>query len=682
MAAQAHRFVNCNFGMLRAPLLAVTSVCLLLNPAISASEERALPYGRIDACATTNRGWMDTHPIPASMPYLSEYVESTLALNTEIESLLTESLQSTRPSRAQRNVGAFYRSFNDQRSRNVRRLAPLQHDLDAIESLQRTLAFPRWFAHAGRRHRDLIEGSISPAPVPFLVQDVWLDPQDRRRMVPYLASSGLGLPDPSYYVAEDERTRAIRASYIDHVSAALRLAGRADAAREAQRVFAVEVHLAKAMISSRSSVTLPPGLYGTDDLRKLVPHFDWRVFWRGAGLSPRQELYVLAPAYVAAVGELLRDDPAGVIHYLRWQLLRHYSPYLSADFQNSSAEFYGTLNGRQELPDSKQTSIELLPHWMSEDIAVEYARRFGSPDKRNAARNLAEEIRLAFRSRVSQATWLDEVTRSEALRKIDDLQLQISHSDERGEQTALRLSTTNLVGNLQALSIRAYERKLARLRVVSRGNVWLASPATITGAYSQTANTLMIAAGRLRPPLFDPAVEDASNYGGLGTLIGHEMAHALDTIGSRYDASGRLRQWWSVEAMQEFQRRTQRIAAQFSQYEPLPGIRVDGERTLAENIADMAGLSVAFEALRLKRLQQGRELSSQDQAAFFASWSTRWRVRYTEPLLAQVLQRDTHAPLQYRCIGPLSNFTPFYEFGGILPGDADYRMPADRITVW
>ena len=661
--------------------LSAVLLCASLVPASAA--ERALPYGREDFCHATNRAWMEQHPIPEAMPYNSEYVESTLALVGEIRAIVDAARDEATPSPAQRAIGDFYASYTNLARREERGLASLALDLHAIDSIRGRGDLARWFAQAGREHRDPIGGSRSPVPVPFHFSTVWLDPQDTRRAVPYLGASGLGLPDASYYRSGEARIQRIRESYLAHVANILRLAGSGDSDTEARQVLAVETQLAQAL-SAAMQEPASPGLYTAKELAKLAPQFDWKTFFKAAQMPAGQAVQVPSPAYLAKATALFAHLPHSErTTYLRWQLLRHYAPYLGHDLSEAAIAFYAkTLNGVQNPPAPEQAAAELIAYVLPEEVSSEYVRRFASPAIRAQAMKIAEDVRQAFAERVRAADWLEEATRSEAVKKLDALALYIGHSDEKAGRQAIVLDPDDLIGNLERSSERDYKRNLRRLRDSVPTSQWLASPASISGAYSQTANALVVAAGRIRPPLFDPAAADASNYGGLGTLVGHEIGHALDTIGSDYDAQGRLRNWWSEADRAIFQRKTKQLAEQYARYEPLPGLRVDGDRTLAENVADLTGLVLGYEALRRARRAQGAGLTHADRQAFFEGWARRWRVAYTEPLLAQVLQRDTHAPLPLRCIVPLSNFTPFYDFGGIGEGDADFRPMEQRAGLW
>jgi putative endopeptidase len=661
----------------------------LLGPLVSGGtpagpSERALPYGRDDFCARTNQAWMASNHIPATMPYNSEYVESTQLLTTQIRSIIDEALQAKSPSVVQQSILGLYESYTNLADREKRQLSSLAADLHAIETARTHSDEARLFARTGRYDRDLVDGSRYPAPVPFFIQEAWLDPKDPRHVVPYLAPSGLGLPDTSYYSAEDPRFLQIRKQYAEHVSSILRLAGSTDSGSEGQRVLVVETALAKLQAAAIQDSSPDSGLFTAAALTRIAPAFDWVTFLSEAGLSKRQAVYVRLPKYIANVVSLWASlNTADRVLYLRWQLLRHYSPYLNGEYSRAATDFYSKiLNGTQDTPQPEQAAAALIPYLLPDEVSAEYVRKFASPVARSKAQAIAETVKLAFRDRVQAANWLGQKTRAEALKKLDAMSLQIAYPDTGTIPRTIPLRRDDLVGNLKLLSARSYEKELRRLHRWRPQDEWLASAASIDAAYSQATNTLVVAAGRLQPPLFDPSGDDASNYGGLGTLIGHEMGHALDTIGSQYDASGQIRHWWSKTDRQEFHHRANLLAAQFDTYEPLPGMQVSGDRTIAEDIADLTGLTLGFEALQKSRHIQERALSHDDERRFFEGWARRWRVEYTEPLLAQIMQRDTHAPLQYRCIVPLSDFTPFYAFGGIRPGDPDYRTPDERVTIW
>jgi putative endopeptidase len=580
-------------------------------------------------------------------------------------------------------VREFLASFTDLAARDRAATKPLEGAFRAIEELRGGPDLATLIARFNRSHKDLITGARFPTPTPFYLE-VWADPRDPRSQLAQLAESGLGLLDRSYYF--DTKSEPLLAQYRAHIQKAFALAGMPDSGGLAQKALAVETAIAKlqgdlAELQDGGRNAQPLGLEG---LATLAPDFDWHAFFREAGLGADDELFVRHPQFVRDVTHLIATQPlSDTKAYLRWQLLRRYSPFLSPQYADAAFEFFGrTLQGSsepQELRRMAQTYAEFFFAW---ELSNEYIERFLSAQEKSAAQAIAETVRAAYRTRIESADWLSDAARAEALRKLENLTIGMLYPEQQERPAPLVLSAEDLTSNLMKLSERAYEADMQRLRRPTQRGAWWDPPIAVSGSYSVTANTLIITAARASGPLFAVSADAPENYGGLGTLVAHEMGHAFDNQGSQYDANGTLRSWWSDAEKLEFERRAAALVDQYGRLEPMPGMRVDGRATLSENIADLSALTVGFEALRIERRRQGRDVSPDDKRRFFEAWARRWRVLYTEPLLVRVLRSDTHAPLQYRCSIPLSNFSPFYEAIGLATDSPLYRPMAERVSIW
>jgi predicted metalloendopeptidase len=274
--------------------------------------------------------------------------------------------------------------------------------------------------------------------------------------------------------------------------------------------------------------------------------------------------------------------------------------------------------------------------------------------------------------RLEQSNALSQGAKAEALQKIQRLNVEIGFPESSRHAFDGALRKDDLIGSLTDLSEAAYREQIDRLKRPADARRWWMSPLSVNASYSQTANTLIIPAGRLQPPLFDARADDEANFGGVGTLIGHEMGHAIDNQGRQYDRFGQMRQWWTAEDRRSFEQRTNRLVRQYSDYEALPGERVNGAATLSENIADLVGLTIAYEALLLRK---GGTLSEAQQREFLRSWARRWRAKYSPELLLRVTRSDTHPPNQFRCSGPLKNFGPFYDVMNLT-------RPENLLAIW
>lgn len=637
---------------------------------------RSVPDGISDFCFDLNRGWAETSPIPAAYPWNSEYVEQADEVSEKLRDIIWAQ-------DAPANVRRFLMSFMDLGSRDDAGLEPLIPALGRIDALQGRSDFAVLIASFNRSHKDLVPGVRFPTPTPFFI-DVWPDPRDSRRQLARLSASGLGLPDRSYYLDPDSDD--LRTEYEAHIAKTFAIAGFANARQMAARALMVETAIAQAQgeLADVHDGGKGAQVFALDELAQLAPEFDWPAFFDNAGLLPTDEILVMQPQYVRDVSGLLAglalDDSKA---YLRWQLLHRYSPFLSSQFDAAQFDFYGrVVQGISEPAGTRQLAQTYVEAFFATDLSDEYVRRFVSAGDRAAAQTIAEDVRAAYLNRLQATSWLSESARGEAVRKLNKLLIGMLYPDQPSRPAPIELSASDLPDNLMRLSQLAYALQLQRLRRPTQRDAWWDAPISVSGAYSVSANALIITAARAASPLFDVAADDPENYGGLGTLVGHEMGHALDDRGSQYDADGELRSWWSDGDRVEFEQRTSRLAEQYSRVDPLPGLPIDGRTVLSESIADLSGLSAGFDALKIALGRKGRAVSTDDERRFFEAWARRWRVQYTQPLLTRVLKSDTHPPLQYRCSIPLSNFDPFYAVIGMDSDNPFYLPPGDRVSIW
>lgn len=637
---------------------------------------RTVPNGLSDFCYDVNRSWTETTPIPGAYPWNSEYVEQADEASLKLRELVWA--QNAPP-----NVRRFLASFMDTERRDEQGLRPLFSALDRIDAIQTQTDIAALIAVYNKSHRELISGIRFPTPTPFFI-NVWTDPRDSRRQIARLEASGLGLPDRSYYFDPD--AEEVRSGYEAHIGRVLSFAGFPDAREMAARALTVETAIARALgeLAALQDGGRGARVFSLDGLSMLAPEFDWPTFFANADLQPTDEILVMQPAYVQEVARLIAETSIEDFRaYVRWQLLHRYAMFLSTEFADAEFDFFGqVVQGQSEPGERRLLAQNYVEAYLARELSDEYVQRFVSAREKAAAISIAEDVRMAYRRHIQAADWLSESARSEAVRKLENLLIGMLYPERSEEYRSPGLSDEDLPGNLIRLSEQAYGLQLQRLRRPTQRDDWWDPPISVSGSYSVSLNSLIITAARANSPLFDGMADEPENYGGLGTLIGHEMGHAFDDQGSLYDGDGNLRSWWNDDDRREFERRTASLAEQYSRLEPLPGLHMDGRAVLSESIADLTGLLVGFDALQIALAREGAEFSADDKRRFFQAWARRWRVQYTEPLLVRILKADTHPPLQYRCSLPLANFDAFYEVVGIDADSPLFVSPDDRVSIW
>ena len=553
-------------------------------------------------------------------------------------------------------VGDFYASGMDEALIEKAGLAPLAPLFTAIQSVKTPLVL---VAELGRL---LALGIL--AGFSFGVQ---VDDKDSSAMIASFWQGGLGLPERDYYLRPGKEAEAIRQAYEGHVARIFTLAGdSAEAARAAARtVMALETKLAQA---SRTLVALrdPQANYhklARKDLAAMAP-LDWNAYFATVAL-PAGEAHVLVgqPEFFKALGGLLGSEPMGTWQvYLRWHVLRSASPFLGSAFVTENFAFYGkTLSGTTELRPRWKRVLAAADRALGEDLGQLFVKTAFSPAAKDRALQMVHFHKEAMRARILAADWMVEATKAEALKKLDTMRSKVGYPDRWRDYGSLQVSRRPYVLNVQTAAVFDFQRRMAKLGKPVDRNEWHMTPQTNNAYYDPSQNEMCFPAGILQPPFFDEKADDASNYGALASTIGHELTHGFDDQGRQYDWQGNLKDWWTAEDAKRFEVRANHIVKQYDAFEVLPGLHINGKLTLGENIADIGGLRVSYEAFKLAT--KGKALKSVDgftpDQRFFIAFAQGWRTNQrTEQLKLQVTT-DVHSPVKWRVLGPVADFPEF-----------------------
>jgi predicted metalloendopeptidase len=431
-----------------------------------------------------------------------------------------------------------------------------------------------------------------------------------------------------------------------------------------------------------ASATWHPTSLG--ELDEKYPAFEWGGLFAELGLKGIDGVVITEPGYFQRFSQLVTEIPLDTWKaYFRWQLMRRYADHLGPDFSDAAFAFYGRRLMGNETQRSQDDRAGLATEGAFPELVGRlWVEKHVAPETVPSALALAEQIRHAFAERIEAAQWIEPSTKSVALEKLGSLLIKIGHPEHWTKVFPIDIDPDDIVGNLSRISTYRWQEERARLvRPVDRSR-WLDVPQSTNAYYNRTTNELAIPAGYLRPPFFDPEAPMAENLGGIGTVVGHEMGHAFDNQGAQYDAAGRLRRWWSDADGQAFRSKTEALILQYDQYEALPERFVDGRMTVSENIGDLTGVAVAHAALVRSLENEPPAAREQSEKVFFEAFCRRLRAKYREPLLVRIVSADSHPPQKFRCLGPLSNFEPFYDAYGVKPGDGMYRPLVARVSIW
>jgi putative endopeptidase len=518
-------------------------------------------------------------------------------------------------------------------------------------------------------------------------------PDDRNSALNILQLSqhGLSLPDRDYYLKQDAQAVALRLAYVGHVERMLGLLGDPGpiARRNARIVMRMETRLARASMT-REETDDPVATYhrmSQRDLAKQASGFAWDVYFRALALDSPAPLLVRQPMFFRELGRMAQGVPLAEWKvYLRWHLLRATAGYLSAAFEREAFAFNGTtLEGTQALPPRWKRVLTETDAALGEALGKLYVERAFGPQAKQKALDMVANLRAALRARLQRLEWMGEATKTQALAKLDAMRVKIGYPDLWRDYTALQVTRTSYLRNVLAGRSFEFRRGLAKVGKPVDHSEWSMTPITNNAYYEPTLNELVFPAGILQPPFFDADADEAVNYGNIGATIGHELTHGFDDVGRQYDAQGNLRDWWTAADEKAFAERAAVLVRQFDAFEPLPGMHINGTLTLGENLADLGGLAIAYDAF--PRAEHGKPAAGpQDgftpEQRFFLSYAETWRFTHrTETLRARLLT-DEHAPPKYRVLGPLPNLAEFSAAFNCRAGDAMVRPEKDRPNMW
>lgn len=521
--------------------------------------------------------------------------------------------------------------------------------------------------------------------------DVAPDDRDSAVNILQLSQAGLGLPDRDYYLKRDTRSRALRREYAAHVERMFGLLSDPApvAGRNARTVLRLETRLARASMT-RDETDDPIATYHKMNRKMLARQaggFSWDAYFRALGLDGVDNLVVRQPAFFRELGRMAQGVPLAEWRtYLRWHALRATAGYLSSAFEREAFAFNGTtLEGIPALPPRWKRVLAETDAALGEALGKLYVDRAFSSQAKRKALDMVANLRAALRARLQRLEWMGEATKAQALAKLDAMRVKIGYPDAWRDYSALEINRTAYLENVLAARRFEFRRSLAKVGKPVDRSEWSMTPMTNNAYYEPTLNELVFPAGVLQPPFFDPEADDAANYGDIGATIGHEMTHGFDDGGRQYDAQGNLRDWWTAEDAKAFTERAALLVKQFDAFEPLPGLRINGTLTLGENLADLGGLAIAYDAFMLAR-QSSPTAGPPDgftrEQRFFLSYAEAWRFKLRPEFLRGRLVTDEHSPPRYRVLGPLANLPEFAAAFRCRPGDAMVRPAEARVNLW
>ena len=617
-----------------------------------------------------NGTWAKNTPIPADK---SNYGMFTVL--DDLSRARTKEIIEGQAQDSNSKIGNAYASFMDEAALEAKGLAPFDPWLDQVRGLKSKAGLPQLYAEADRLG----------IAVPFAM----FIGQDRKNSDQYalnVLQGGLGMPDRDYYLSKDPKQLETKAKYLEHLTNVLTMAGEPNAAARAKAIVAFETKIAQVHWTKAESrnVDKTYNKMTLADLPRIAPGFDFPAFIKADGVNS-DYVIVFQPSAFKGISALIGSTPLQV---LRDQLLvgslDAYSAYLPKKFDDETFAFYGTtLNGTPQQEERWKRAVDFTVGALGDDVSKLYVAKYFPPETKAAADQLVHNIIGAMDRRIDQLDWMSAETKAKAHAKLAAFTPKIGYPSQWRDMSGLVVDRGDLLGNAMRSNRFEHDYQVGHLGGAIRRWEWGMTPMTINAYSNPTMVEIVFPAAILQPPFFDPNADAAVNYGGIGAVIGHEMSHQFDDQGAKYDLHGNLVDWWTPADAKNFQSRLDKLGAQFDAYEPLPGMHVQGKLTMGENVADLAGLTVAHDAY-IASLNGAPppviDGMSADQR-FYLGWAQVWRRNYREPNLRQRLLTDPHSPSPQRT-DIVRNMDPWYPAFQVQPGQKLYLAPADRVRIW
>lgn len=515
------------------------------------------------------------------------------------------------------------------------------------------------------------------------------DDKNSKKNVAQLGQTGLGLPNRDYYFKTDSNSVNIRAKYVKYIAKLFTLTGvdAATAAKKADDILKLETKIAQSH-STPVELRDPQANYHKltlTDFQKQVPDIDMKNVFDLMGVKT-DTLLVGQPKYYMALDHLLKSEPIDVWKSdLEFNALNGSAGYLSKAFRDARFDFFGrTLSGQKEQKERWKTMASVVDDGIGELLGQLYVAQYFTPDAKKRMLNLVDNLQSVYHQRIQKLDWMSPATKQKALDKLAAFTKKIGYPDKWKKYDDVEISRVNFYANMQSISKHQYNEELKKINKPVDKTEWGMTPPTVNAYYNPSFNEIVFPAGILEFPFFDKNADDAINYGGIGAVIGHEMTHGFDDQGSQYDKDGNLKQWWTKEDEAKFKAKTQVVVDQYNKFVVLNDLHVNGNLTLGENIADIGGLAIAYQAF--KNTDEGKSDKkinglTPDQR-FFLSFAQIWRIKTRDETLRMRISTDPHSPEMYRVNGPLSNMPEFYKAFNVKPGDKMYRDEKDRVKIW
>ncbi|MDZ4747113.1 MAG: M13 family metallopeptidase [Saprospiraceae bacterium] len=630
-----------------------------------------------------NGGWIQTTEIPADRSTWGSFHELSKNTDALVIAILEEELSIPGP--AENKAARLFQSGMDTVSIEAARLSPLVPLFEKVGSLQSIQTLPGVLGHlAAKGFRALMHFSVHP------------DLGNSKQYAAYIEVATLGLPEREFYLEDNEKAERIRDKYLDYIAQLLQSEANYSSPQSteaANAILSFEKELASKIMTKeeRRQIAKLYNPHTPKQLKALMPFWDWDLFFIEMEVSDLERLIVTEPDFCVYLNTMLQKMSLSTIkQYLTFLLIHHSAPYVHSEIEKAHFDLYArTLEGIESMRPRRERLVKVVNQNMGELLGQLFVTKNFPRSAKETALEMTSDIVEAFRERITSLHWMSKSTKDYALEKLTSFKVKIGYPDKWKDYSTLDIKTKEAgscyLENMMAIVSWNLNKDATRIGKEVDREEWFMAPQVVNAYYNPMFNEIVFPAAILQPPFFDWEADAAVNYGGIGAVIGHEITHGFDDQGSRFDKEGNLNEWWTAEDRERFQSLTGRLIKQFDAYFPFEDLSVNGTFTLGENIADLGGLSVAYDALQLYYKRHGKPEKIDGftpEQRFFMSWATVWRTKIRPEALRNQIKTDPHPPGMYRAVAAPSNMDSFYHAFEIIPDSKWHRNHQERIKIW
>ena len=626
-----------------------------------------------------NGGWMNRNEIPSDKTAIGSFYDLRDKADDDVK-VIIEELAATKGLTVgsdEQKVADLFRSYMDSAQRNAVGIKPIQSIITAINNLKNKNDLADFF------------GKYSSAGINNpLALYISVDAKNSSSYAIHIWQNGLNLPDKDYYFNETKRFVDLRNGYVTHIENMYAIAGIGNGKNAAKNIMALETSLAEyhwTRVETRDSEKRY-NKFATKDLNSITSKFNWQAFLAAEGVASQKDIIINQPDFIEGFGKVFDQTSLETWkQYLTFNTLNTFSSYLTADLDNESFDFFSKqLHGLKEQRPQWKRGVAVVNANLGEVIGKVYVTRHFTPEAKSRMSTLVENLRNAYGVSIDDLEWMSDDTKKAAQIKLAAFTPKIGYPDQWEDYSKLLINGGDLVGNIIRSRKVSSQKEISKLGGPIRKWEWGMTPQTVNAYYNPTVNEIVFPAAILQAPFFNMKADDAVNYGGIGAVIGHEMGHGFDDQGSKYDATGNLRNWWTEQDLKEFSTRTKALVEQYGNYQVFDDLSVNGKLTLGENIGDLSGVTIAYKAY--KASLNGKKSPVIDgltgDQRFFMGYAQIWRSKIVEKSMRNRVATDPHSPGEFRALGSLSNMNEFYEAFDVKEGDAMYITPEKRVKIW